>query len=90
MKLNFKALVCFGFYIIRTCICEMIAAAVAAKSLSCASPCSVSCSTESSCSATTKCGNAICKTKLLPFSQGDNRARDYAAVAAYQYLADPR
>lgn len=49
--------------------------------------CSTSCSTDS-CLSTSCNGGSHCKPSLLPFSQGENRARDYAGVEHFQFLAD--
>jgi hypothetical protein len=40
-------------------------------------------------SATTEiCGKATCKTVFLPFSQGENRARDYAGIDPFDYASE--
>ena len=56
------------------------------SSNSCSNPCSPSCS--SSISSTCHSKNAHCKPEFLPFSQGENRARDYAGIAHFQHLPD--
>src|SRR5579859_4842594 len=46
--------------------------------------------TDSSCCSDTEvCGNVVCKTVFLPFSQGENRARDYAGIDCFKYVNNP-
>jgi len=46
--------------------------------------------TDSSCCSDTEiCGNVVCKTVFLPFSQGENRARDYAGIDYFKYVNNP-
>jgi len=57
---------------------------------SCDNSCNVSCFSccDTSCSSSCNSNEAHCKTEFLPFSQSENRARDYAGVAHFQYLPD--
>ena len=58
--------------------------------------CTGSCSNSSGCcgiesTSSSSCSNfdnVYCQPKILPFSQGENRARDYAAVTQFQYLPE--
>ena len=89
MKLNFKALVCFrlvAFSGLAYASGSGCSSGCSESSSGCSPACSVSCSNDSSCSSSTQCGNAICKTVLLPFSQADNRARDYRMFQTCQFL----
>src|SRR5579859_6722354 len=46
--------------------------------------------TDSSCCSDNEiCGNVVCKTVFLPFSQGENRARDYAGIDYFKYVNNP-
>jgi hypothetical protein len=51
----------------------------------CKSDCNDCCSTGSNVGC---CDNVSCKPRFLPFSQGENRARDYAEVLQFSYLPD--
>src|SRR5579859_3373889 len=84
MKSFIKAILCFG----------LLAHAHSAINASCSSSCTSNTSNvncvDATCSTTLNCGNVTCKSRLLPFSQGENRARDYTNVVPYQFLPDQK
>src|SRR5579859_1826015 len=52
----------------------------------CGDSSSIDSSDSSCCTDSEICGNTVCKTVFLPFSQGENRAHDYAGIDYFKYV----
>ncbi len=86
MNLKLKALMCLGLLSLATA--APVQASANCSTCSTSIPSCNACTNDSTCT-DSGCGdNVFCKSKYLPLSQGENRARDYAQISQFQFLAD--